>query len=362
MSSSSNLSLLAPLNEAVERLQEKVMEGLPWAIAIAMTAIVLWITVPWLASLWWYRKNPLAGKIQRRRHRLSELFGLTIKNVRRDGRIRISPGETGRWQREGLAEELGAELDTPVRIKTQGGYVWVRGVQRIGDIVEGCPSYVPKEGKVIIGVSVEDGSPDGFSLREISGIVVGARPGEGKTVLLQQLQDALKGHADVVTIDGKTTPLCESAEVIRATQKEMTRRFARNIDFWKDSQGFPLRVLVLDECQQIFDASSENKADKNDAKERVRIVRDLVQRGRSAGVITVLATQRMSADVIPTAVRDLATVRICGRVTGDDAKLVMGRLPDPGEPDPSRLKPRRIVVDDGDGVWREMHVFERHNG
>ena len=79
MSSSSTLSLLAPLNEAVERLQEKVMEGLPWAIAIAMTAIVLWITVPWLASLWWYRKNPLAGKIQRRRHRLSELFGLTIK-------------------------------------------------------------------------------------------------------------------------------------------------------------------------------------------------------------------------------------------------------------------------------------------
>ncbi|WKS53505.1 AAA family ATPase [Corynebacterium tuberculostearicum] len=362
MSSSSGEDPLGPMNTFVEQLQEKVMEGAPWAIAIIVISMALWVAVPWAWSLWWYRKNPLAGKMQRRRQQLSDLFGLTIKRVRRDGRIRISPGETGRWQREGLAEELGAELGTPVRIKTQGGYAWVRGVQRIGDIVEGCPSYVPKEGKVIIGVSVEDGSPDGFSLREISGIVVGARPGEGKTVLLQQLQDALKGHADVVTIDGKTTSLGESAEVIRATQKEMTRRFACNIDFWKNSQGFPLRVLVLDECQQIFDASSENKADKNDAKERVRIVRDLVQRGRSAGVITVLATQRMSADVIPTAVRDLATVRICGRVTGDDSRLVMGRLPEPGEPNPSRLKPRRIVVDDGDGVWREVHVFERHNG
>lgn len=362
MSSSSGEDPLGPMNTLVEQLQEKIMEGAPWAIAIIVISMVLWVVVPWAWSLWWYRKNPLAGKMQRRRQQLSDLFGLTIKRVHRDGRIRISPGETGKWQRDGLAEELGAELDAPVRIKTQGGYAWVRGVQRIGDIVEGYPSYVPKEGKVTIGVSVEDGSPDGFSLREISGIVVGARPGEGKTVLLQQLQDALKGHADVVTIDGKTTSLGESAEVIRATQKEMTRRFTRNIDFWKDSQGFPLRVLVLDECQQIFDASSENKADKNDAKERVRIVRDLVQRGRSAGVITVLATQRMSADVIPTAVRDLATVRICGRVTGDDSKLVMGRLPEPGEPDPSRLKPRRIVVDDGDGAWREVHVFERHNG
>ncbi|WP_411702140.1 hypothetical protein [Corynebacterium sp. LaCa101] len=272
------------MNTLVEQLQQKIMEGAPWAIAIIVISMILWVVVPWAWSLWWYRKNPLAGKMQRRRQQLSDLFGLTIKRVHRDGRIRISPGETGKWQRDGLAEELGAELDAPVRIKTQEGYAWVRGVQRIGDIVEGCPSYVPKEGKVTIGVSVEDGSPDGFSLREISGIVVGARPGEGKTVLLQQLQDALKGHADVVTIDGKTTSLGESAEVIRATQKEMTRRFTRNIDFWKDSQGFPLRVLVLDECQQIFDASSENKADKNDAKERVRIVRDLVQRGRSAGV------------------------------------------------------------------------------
>ena len=250
-----------------------------------------------------------------------------------------------------------------MHISVDSGYAHIRAIHHIGNTVEGNPSYDPITGQVIIGVDVENGDPAGFSLHDVSGVVVGARPGSGKTVLLYQIQDALKPYADVEIAEGKGADDVQRAvRAIESAQKEMNTRFEQGIDFWTDSQGLPLRVLILDECHRIFDAESEDKADKDAAKERIRMVRDLVQRGRSAGVITVLATQRMSADVIPTSIRDLATVRICGQVTGDDAKLVMGRLPDTGEPNPARLKSRRLVVDDGDGVWRELHVFERHNG
>lgn len=347
--------------QVLDRLAHAVILGVGGAIALAAIACLL---IPWLWSKWWYRKHPIAGKIQRRKKQLSELFGLTIHRVHRDGRIRISPGETASWQREGLAEELSTVVHQAMRISVDSGYAHIRAIHHVGSTVEGSPSYDPITGQVIIGVDVEDGEPAGFSLRDISGVVVGARPGSGKTVLLHQIQDALKPYADVEIAEGKGVDDVQRAvRAIETAQTEMTHRLEQRIDFWRtEAQGLPLRVLILDECQRIFDAVSEDKTDKDAAKERVRMVRDLVQRGRSAGVITVLATQRMSADVIPTSIRDLSTVRVCGQVTGDDSKLVMGRLPEPGDPDPSRLKPRRIVVDDGDGVWREVHVFERHNG
>lgn len=346
--------------QALDRLAHAVTLGVGGAIALAAIAYLL---IPWLWSKWWYRKRPIAGKIQRRKKQINELFGLTIHRVHRDGRIRISPGETAAWQREGLAEELSTVVHQAIRISVDSGYAHVRAIHHVGSTVEGSPSYDPITGQVIIGVDVENGDPAGFSLHDVSGVVVGARPGSGKTVLLYQIQDALKPYADVEIAEGKGADDVQRAvRAIESAQKEMNTRFEQGIDFWTDSQGLPLRVLILDECHRIFDAASEDKADKDAAKGRVRMVRDLVQRGRSAGVITVLATQRMSADVIPTSIRDIATVRICGQVTGDDSKLVMGRLPEPGEPDPARLKSRRLVVDDGDGVWREVHVFERHNG
>lgn len=359
-SSSSEEGLLAPLSEAVEGLQEKVMEGLPWAIAIIVASIALWAVVPWAWSLWWYRKNPLAGKMQRRRYRLSELFGLTIKKVHRDGSIRISPGETLKWRREGLSDELGAELGKPVHIKVEGGYAWIREVQRIGDTVAGDPAYDPETGDVIIGVDVENGDIEGFSIKEISGVVLAARPGAGKTALLSLIAQALKPHAEVKMVSGKSSNDLDKAEKeITSAQEEMEKRFDAGIDFWKSPEGRRPVVLILDECARLFEPGSESKEDKASAKRRTRQVKDLLQRGRSAGVITILATQRMSSDVIPTSIRDLASVRICGRVTTPkDAEMVLGRLPEPGEPSPVSAGKRRFIVDDGEGIWQELHVFE----
>lgn len=360
MRSSSGEDFLSPLNDNVEVLQEKFMDVLPWAIAIIIASIALWAVVPWAWSLWWYRKNPLAGKMQRRRYRLSELFGLTIKKVHRDGSIRISPGETLKWRREGLSDELGAELGKPVHIKVEGGYAWICEVQRIGDTVAGDPAYDPGTGDVIIGVDVENGDIEGFSIKEISGVVLAARPGAGKTALLELVSQALSSYADVKMVSGKSSADLESAELeITSAQEEMQDRFDAGVDFWKNPEGRRPKILILDECAKIFEPNSDSKEDKNSAKRRTRQVKDLLQRGRSAGVITILATQRMSADTIPTSIRDLAAVRICGKVTTPkDAEMVLGRLPEPGEPSPVTVQKRRFIVDDGDGEWKELHAFE----
>ena len=360
MRSSSGEDFLSPLNDNVEFLQEKFMGALPWAIAIIVASMALWVVMPWAWSLWWYRKNPLAGKIQRRKQRLSDLFGITIKRVRRDGRIRISPGETGKWQREGLAEELGVELGSPIRLSVQDGYAWIQEVCHIGETVTGEPVYDPGTGDILVGINTATGGLEGFSIKEISGVVLAARPGAGKTALLSLIEQALKPHAEVKVVSGKSSNDLDKAEKeITSAQEEMEKRFDAGIDFWKSPAGRRPVVLILDECARLFEPGSESKEDKASAKHRTRQVKDLVQRGRSAGVLTILATQRMSADTIPTAIRDLAAVRICGKVTTPkDAEMVLGRLPEPGEPSPVSAGKRRFIVDDGEGIWQELHVFE----
>jgi S-DNA-T family DNA segregation ATPase FtsK/SpoIIIE len=56
------------------------------------------------------------------------------------------------------------------------------------------------------------------------------------------------------------------------------------------------------------------------------LLRDLVARGRAAGVIVVAATQRPSVDIIPTSLRDLFSFRLAFRCTTDSSSdIVLGR-------------------------------------
>ena len=97
----------------------------------------------------------------------------------------------------------------------------------------------------------------------------------------------------------------------------MQERLEKGIDYWTiDTKDRPkLLLLVLDEAQAWFSPASSSKQDKAAAAEREALVRDLVQRGRSAGVLVVLATQRMTADTVPSGIRDICGVKMVGRVT-----------------------------------------------
>ena len=65
--------------------------------------------------------------------------------------------------------------------------------------------------------------------------------------------------------------------------------------------GVPVILAVFDEVAYFSATSGEPKQQK----EFTALLRDLVARGRAAGVIVIAATQRPSADIIPTSLRDL---------------------------------------------------------
>lgn len=359
-SSSSSEDLLRPLNDAVEGLQDKFMDALPWVITVIMTVIVLWGAVPWLWRRAWYKENKAARRVQASRKALGESFDLTIPQVRRDGSIRIAPGETSRWLRPGLEAELSRFLQTPIRLTVREGLATVKTPVNLPSSIQGKPQFSPKSGALVIGVSTITGAPAEITLREKSGVILAGKPGSGKTFALKAIRHALRPYAEAKVFDGKRDRPEDFYDKARGIQSRMEERLSSGMDYWtEDETSRPkLLVLILDEVQRWFSPESRSKPDKESAQMREELIRDLVQRGRSAGVLVILTTQRMTADVVPTGIRDLCGVKAIGRVTRpEDAELVLGIRPSEGDPSPTSAKPGQLVVDDETTPLRMIQVY-----
>jgi S-DNA-T family DNA segregation ATPase FtsK/SpoIIIE len=75
-----------------------------------------------------------------------------------------------------------------------------------------------------------------------------------------------------------------------------------------------LHVLVIDEL--AFYLRGGEKALRDQFGE---LLRDLVSRGRAAGIIVVATTQKPSHEIVPTWIRDLFSFRLAMRCTSSDA-------------------------------------------
>ena len=111
--------------------------------------------------------------------------------------------------------------------------------------------------------------------------------------LLKQLQAVMDGRYD---------------QLLDTGQRKITR-----------ASGQPVVLVVFDEMAYFSATIGESKQQK----EFVGLVRDLVARGRAAGIIVVAATQRPSADIIPTSLRDLFGYRWAFRCTTDASSDVI---------------------------------------
>ena len=355
MSSSSRDSRLEQLRTAADNADEALLKALPWIFLLVMAVAGCSFLFSELQKRYWFRSKA-AYRTHTRREEIGKLFGLTIRHISRDGRIAIAPGETEKWQRPGLEAELAQHLSTPIRLSVKDGYVFIRGTVKTPGYLPGRARFSTATGEMLIGVDTETGEPARIALKEKSGFILAGKPGSGKTVLLNQLVRALMTRSEVVAFDGKKDDP-ERVEFLRETMK---KRLEEGIDFWNiDTKDRPkLLILVLDEAQTWFAPASSSKQDKAAAAEREALVRDLVQRGRSAGVLVVLATQRMTADTVPSGIRDLCGVKMVGRVTRpEDSQLVLGVRPGEGEPDPLRAKPGQFVVDDEAHPMRMVQVY-----
>jgi hypothetical protein len=194
---------------------------------------------------------------------------------------------------------------------------------------------------VPVGVD-EEGSVVSISLPERN-VLLGGEPGAGKSAALSVLvaSAALDTSARVWLLDGKLVELAAWAPVaqrivgtdaddaislLREVQAEMDARYrellARGLRKVGREEGLPLHLVVCDELAFYLSLS-----DKRERQEFTELLRDLVARGRAAGVIVCAATQKPGSDVVPTALRDLFGFRLalrCNTPQASDTILGQG--------------------------------------
>lgn len=201
----------------------------------------------------------------------------------------------------------------------------------------------------------EQGGALAHSLVDVSGVLVGGIPGSGKSAWLQLAIGAYAPRDDValVVVDGRgghdhdaLAPRCFRyvagdaahdlelvAETLRGLRELMRTRISGSVDLYGHhslwaagpSPEHPAVFVLIDEFQAYMPGQFSAKADKELATEIIGIVTDLVKRGRSAGIVAFLATQRPTTDSIPSALRDNCSHRICFSVmTRDSAEAVLG--------------------------------------
>jgi hypothetical protein len=172
---------------------------------------------------------------------------------------------------------------------------------------------------VPVGVD-EDGNEVMVSLPERN-LLEGGEPGSGKSNILQLLVavGALDPEVRLTLFDPKLVELAiwqgctnrlvgpnveEAIEVLKGLIGELDDRYRHLLAnrARKVTQGdrLPLHLVGIEEL-----AYFTNGPDRKAAQAFSTLLRDFVARGRAAGMVTVATTQKPSADVVPTFLRDL---------------------------------------------------------
>jgi S-DNA-T family DNA segregation ATPase FtsK/SpoIIIE len=185
----------------------------------------------------------------------------------------------------------------------------------------------------------ENGDPVEVTLM-YRNLLAGGEPGSGKSSLLNTIiaRAVLCSDVKLWLFDGKIVELglwrrvaevfvgndmADALHYLRQLQAEMNARYAlldaagrRKI---VQANGLDVILCVIDELA-YFSVTIGTPAEQEEFK---TLVRDLVARGRAAGVIVIAATQRPSADIIPTSLRDLFGFRVAFRCTTDSSSDII---------------------------------------
>jgi S-DNA-T family DNA segregation ATPase FtsK/SpoIIIE len=173
-------------------------------------------------------------------------------------------------------------------------------------------------------------------------LLAAGEPGGGKSALMNILtaHAALADRSRLVLFDGKQVELGMWDQVadefvgpdidhaiitLRRLQRVMNNRYAwlraRQRRKIEPGDGMTVITAVFDEIALY----STVLGTKQQQEEFITLLRDLVARGRAAGIIVIAATQRPSIDIIPKSLRDLFGYRAAFRCTSDGSSdIILG--------------------------------------
>ena len=188
----------------------------------------------------------------------------------------------------------------------------------------------------------EYGQPVYVDLAERN-MLLGGEPGAGKSSGLNLItaHGALSHDCKLILVDGKQVELgpwrgCadgfigpslkDAIDAFTEFQQIMNRRYTRLLATGRRKiergDGEDVYLVVIDEYA-YYSATVGGKKDRDDF---AALARDLIARGRAAGVILVLATQRPSHQIIDPSMRDLFSYRMAFRCTTDSSSdVVLGQ-------------------------------------
>jgi S-DNA-T family DNA segregation ATPase FtsK/SpoIIIE len=153
-------------------------------------------------------------------------------------------------------------------------------------------------------------------------MLIGGEPGGGKSVALQLIvaHGALSADCRLILVDGKRVELglwrdCaerfigpsidDAIDTLHWLQEQIDERTDVLLQMKKrkvtPDLGWPVYLMPIDEVAYF----SATVGTPTQQKEFNATNRDIVARGRAPGIIAIEATQRPSADIIPTSLRDL---------------------------------------------------------
>ena len=126
-----------------------------------------------------------------------------------------------------------------------------------------------------------------------------------------------------------------------------TPRDIGNFNVNYPQEKIPRWLIIIDEYADLMDGS-----DRETKNEMERCIRRICRIGRSAGVHLILSTQKVSATVVPTEIRDNFQARLSLKVADANASRII--LDSPGA---ETLMPRGdAIFKDGSGVKKRIQI------
>lgn len=185
-----------------------------------------------------------------------------------------------------------------------------------------------------------------FSSKQI-GAIIQSPTGQGKTRFLSYLiLSVAKLGADIYMIDGKRADLfalrfafnesdrinhiastpAQTCKLLRELNERMNLRYEKFFSNESSTVGSNFNTYKLRPIFLFFDELIATLGeDKKLGKEIESYLLQIILKGRQAGIFAILSSQRFSAEVLSTTIRENAGMRVAlGRMSKDSYRMVFG--------------------------------------